>query len=203
MRHAHFEALGAIGLAALAPLLVCPVVALAARLHVRREKRWATEVAEDLVTLVQKGWIDRARSRLHESPGLLGRHLERIGLWPGKPDYYASVEANTELERAVGAGLADHDRLQRLGIALGVAGILSLMAAVCGDGSVFAGIGMSIVLILFTPVALLGLSPLVAWFCLHLVRTWSAELCAHLRRLQREVVACLPPQSTDAPTQST
>lgn len=202
MRHAHFETFGTIGLAGLTPLIFCPVVALAARLRVRREKRWASEVAEDLVTLIQKGWIDRARSRLHESPGVLGRHLDRVGLWAGKPDYYVSVETNAELEREVAASLAGYDRLQRLGIGLGVAGILSLMAAVCGDGSVFAGVGMSLVLLLFTPVALLGLSPLVAWFCLHLVRSWSAELCAHLRRLQREVVACLPPQSTDSATQA-
>ena len=186
------EALLPVIVAPLAGLVACPAVAVHAWLRVRRERRWATEVAEDLIVLLQKGWLDRARSRLLESPGTLGEHLLRIGLWPGKADYYASVETNAEIQRAVSASLAFHERLQQIGVAVGLAGILALMVAVTSDGSVFAGIGMAVVVLLFSPGILLALSPLFAWFCLRRIRSWSADLCLHLRRLQQDVAACLP-----------
>ncbi len=181
-----------LALASLLPLVVCPLIALDAWIWTRRQQRWAIEVTLDLVTLIQKGWIDRARSRLRECPGLLGRHFVHVGLQPGKADSDASSQTVQRMERAVVASLAGHVHLLGLGIAVSAAGALGVLVTISSEGPVLLPVPARVMLMMFcTPFGLLALAPLVAWFCLRCVHVWGTDLCTQLLRLQREVAACL------------
>ena len=188
----YFGIILLMGLAWLGTVLLCPLIALHAWRRSVRERRWATEVAEDLVVLLRKGWLDRARSRLQESPGILGAHLQRIGLWPGEPGFYASDQAASEIECAAVGCLRWHDRLLTISLFVGAAGMLALDKVLQFVASL---LGATFALAC-TPTALIVIVPL-AWLCRCRVRLLSAELCSHLRRLQREVIACAPERRAD------